>query len=218
MATRLARWLVVLGVVLIVPSALALTDADPPFTVDDDLQAGFTPIVRVPLEGLRSGATVRLSYVVPASSQWARIRRRQGPNNQGYVVLVAGAVRGEALDFSPLGIEFSVVGSNGPLALTPTRNIFLYDDFGADIGRRFAATEGDRLQFAIKARNPERLPDGEFLVQPYWASQERLLFESDIDKALKRLVTAAARIGLILLVAGAAVNAVAAISGRVRSE
>ena len=201
-----ARWLIVAGVLSIIPSALALIEADPPFTVDDDLQTGFTPIVRVPLEGLRSGATVRLSYVVPTSPQWDRIRRTQGPNNQGYVVLVVGTARGEALDFSPVGIEFSVVGSNGPLTLTPTRDIYLYDVSGADIGLRFGPVPGDRLQFAIRARNPDGLPAGELLVQPYWAAQDRLSVEREVDTTLKQVVTTAARIGLILLAAGVALQ------------
>ena len=192
-----------LGTILVVPSAVALSISDAPFTALDDLELGLSPIIRAPLETLRSGATIRLSYVVPSSSQWARIRRTQGPGRQGYVALAADTLRGRALDYNALTIEFSVSSNSRPLVLMPTRDIFLYEPFGADIGLRFEAAAGDRLQFAIRASNPEKLPDGEFLVQPYWDSAgDEAEAELRVDNEVKLVVTVAARIGLMLLVAG----------------
>jgi len=215
-----ARWLLTLGVVFVLPSAIVLTTADPPFTLKDDLQLGFSPVLQLPLESLRSGQAIRVSYVVPSSSQWDRIRRLQSHHGGGgYIALIADRLRGQALYFSSLEIEFSVLNHNADVALTPAGGAFLYEAFGGNIGFRFAVTSGDKLQFVVKARRPDRLPDAELLVQPYWDStvKDTAEYGPDIDAMFKPVVTRAAQIGLMLLAAGAAVRAVAAISEPGRS-
>ena len=84
----------------------------------------------------------------------------------------------------------------------------------------FAATPGDRLQIAIKARHPEALPEGELLLQRYWEWTAKDYAEAGrgIEAVLKPLVTRAAQFGLMLLAAGVALRAFTFISGRALSE
>jgi len=195
---------------LIVPAALTFTPILGPLASSDDVEVAFTPIVRLSLDSLRSGGTIKLSYVVPSSPQWDRIRNTSSLGDNGYIVLVADTLRGQILPFTPLGLDVSVSGGNTPLVITPSKNSpFMYQSAtGGDVGLQFTAAPGALLQFAIKARNPEGLPPGELIVQPYWywVAQDIAEIGRAVDSVLKVIVTMAARIGLILLVAGVALQ------------
>jgi hypothetical protein len=211
------------GVVLIVPAALTFTPVLGHFTSDEDVAVAFTPIIRLSLDSLRSGGTIRFSYAVPGSVQWDRIRNNQSMGDHGYIALVADTLHGQAMPFTPLGLELSVSSENKPVSLTPARTgpyLYASSDTRTDVGLRFAAMPGDQLHFAVKALNPERLPEGELIVQRYWewTAQDFAGVGREIESVLRPFVTRAAQIGLILLGAGVVLRAFKFISGRALSE
>ena len=223
MATRLSRWLLTVGVVLIVPAALTFTPILGPLSLDDDVPLALTPIARLSLDSLRGGGAVHLTYVVPESPQWDRIRQHERLGRHEYIAFVADKLHGQLLAFSPLAIDLSVIVGNAPIPLARSRtDPFLYTASTAnvDAGRTFEAMPGDRLEIAVKARDAEHLPDGELIVEPYVDSAATDVSEIGrrVDAMFKPVVTRAAQIGLVLLVAGVAIRGVAAISGLVRSE
>jgi len=218
----LARWLLASGVVLIVPAALTFTPVLGPLTSDDDAAVAFTPIVRLPLDTLGSGSVVSLSYVVPDSAQWDRIRKNGSMGDHGYVAFVADTLHGKVLPFTPLGIDVSVSSRNSQIPVTHTdAGPYLYaPETHHDVGLRFSASPGDRLRITISARNAGGLPEGELIVQPYWEWSARDFAEvsRELDRVLRPVVARAAQAGMLLLVAGVALSVFSATFGRARSE
>jgi hypothetical protein len=197
-----------------VPAALTFTPVIGPLNLADDVPLVLTPIVRLSLDSLRGGGTVHLTYVVPQSPQWDRIRQHERLGHHEYIAFVADKLHGQLLAFSPLGIELSVVTRNAPVPLARSRtDPFLYasSSANADAGVTFVAMPGDRLEIAIKARDAKHLPEGELIVEPYvdGSAKDVSEIERGLDAMFKPVVSRSAQIGLVLLAVGVALRAAA---------
>ncbi len=205
MAWRWARWLYVIGVVLLLPGACVVAE-DAPVTTDDGSVA-FTPAARLSLESLRAGNPVEVLFQVPDSPQWRRIR--QDPRmGDGYIVLAATKQHDWLIPFSTLTLDVAVIGPHGPIRPEkPPDSPYGYSSQNMDVGLRFHLEPGAETRIRVAARKPETLPSGELIIEPFMnGSAKDVGVEAGVDWFLHAIVVRTTRIGFALLGAAVALS------------
>lgn len=135
----------------------------------DDVAVASTPVVRVSLDSLAVGGSLRLFLQIPDSAQWRRIRAAWG--DQGYIIFATDPARRSLIPFGSLKLEVAFTGGDGK-TLTPEQPAeppYGYSSV-SDAGLRFTPRPGDALTILVKRNEPVGLPEGELIVQPYWDS------------------------------------------------
>lgn len=197
--TRWARRLFVVGVILLLPGACLIATGS--LTADDDASVAFTPIVRLSLESLRGGHSVKLFFRVPDSSQWKRIRQNRVMGDNGHIVLATTKSNNKLIPFSPLDIELAISGRRGQMS--PERanySPYGYSSDTPDVGLQFHPSPGEEIQVRLAARRPELLPSGELIIEPYWSgSAKDFLVGASLDSDLRPLVIRITQVAFGLL-------------------
>lgn len=160
--------LITAGLCLLLP---ALYTSGISGATEEDWDVASTPVVRVPLDSLQDGRSMSLVFSVPATDQWARIRKAWG--DPGYVVFCrTDDYRQAVLSWASLGLEVTGSTGLGPLELTaagPVAN----SDGAADTGVVFRPRPGERVRLDVTAKSPRVLPSGELVVQANWDSNAK---------------------------------------------
>jgi hypothetical protein len=189
------------GLLLLLPMACYVGEPQP--VGPEDLVVAATPVARLPLTGLRSGGPVRLSFQIPDSTQWARIRRHWGPPR--YLVFAVDNTGTTILPFASLHVSVDIRGRHGALVSErSTGRVHNYSQEHQDTGLRFDPQVGDELQLQVETHHTDTLPDGELIVEPYLES-----FTKDdavgvgVAELFKTVFTWSALVGIALLFAAA---------------
>jgi len=158
------------------------------------------------LDSLRAGNPVELVFWVPDSTQWKRIRQQRTMGDNGYIVLAASERGGKVIPFSTMDLAVSVSGAAGPIDLKKEDHTpYGYSSDTYDVGLRFHPLPRDEVRVRVTARGPDRLPNGELIIEPYWNwSAKDFGVGASIDADLKPYVIRITQLGLVILAAGVA--------------
>jgi hypothetical protein len=173
------------GSVLLLPQVCAWTLFG---ALRDDVAAAFVPTVRVPLASLTEGTVTVVSFKVPQTAGWERIRRTWG--DPGYVIVAAhghGPVR-DVVPYSSLNLSIHVATGADDLPLeVATKHPFLYSSDTRDYGLAFHAPAGRDVTVRVEALGPTVDANGELTIRPYWdpATAQGMLVTSDIEGAVR---------------------------------
>lgn len=206
---RWGRSLLVIGVALLLPGACAVATGT--LTDDDDAAIAFTPVVRLSLESLKAGAPLELSFRVPDSLQWKRIRQDRRMGDNGYVILATKKDDDRLVPFSNLNLEVEVSGRTGQFTLNKADYV-PYGHFSdtLDVGRLFRPSPGEEVQVRLRAQTPRTLPTGELIIKPYWRGTAKdFLVGASLDSEFQPIVVRMTQAGFGLLGLGLAVNVLA---------
>jgi hypothetical protein len=168
----------------------------------DDVAVAGTPVVRVSLDSLAVGGSLRLFVRIPDSAQWRRIRAAWG--DHGYIIFATDPARRSLIPFGTLKLEVAFTGRDGTRLSQerPAEPPYGYS-FVSDAGLRFLPRPGDEWTIVVKRSEPVALPEGELIVQPYWDSymKDRIVgahVETDFGPYVNAVVVA---VGVLMLVA-----------------
>jgi hypothetical protein len=112
-----------------------------------DIQRALFPLVKAPLDSLRSTAEREFGFTVPNDSQWRRIVRRMGPP----AFLAVPATTEEMSNrqtyaASDVGLSLRVTRNGVPVTLIPTSDApYAYSAYTQNNGFKFTADAGDRI-------------------------------------------------------------------------
>ena len=96
------------------------------------------------------------------------------------------------------------MGRNGRILLERTgRTPYGYSSDTTDVGVRFKPAAIDELRIRITAHHPERLPEGELIIEPYWEGNVKdFLVSASLDADLRPIIVRANQVGIVLLIVG----------------
>ena len=134
----------------------------------EDWDVALAPVARVPLDSLQHARSASLVFSVPATDQWARIRKAWG--DPGYVVFCrTDDYPQTVLSWASLSLEVTGSSGLGRLELTAAGSV-PNSASAADTGLVFRPRPGEKVRLDVTAKNPRVLPRAELVVQPNWDS------------------------------------------------
>jgi hypothetical protein len=204
-ATRLKSstigWaLMAVGLIFALPSS-ALLITDPP---DADQEVAFAPALRIPLDSLKGGYSVRVVLTVPF--HWRKMHSQWG--EPVYLVLVRLQDRSFAsVAYEKLGIDLTVTRGGQVLELQPPSGTpYAHNPDTDKLGFVFKPSPGDELSVNVAVRSDQPLPRGELIVEPFadGFAKDRIagaMVDADVRPWAKRLLPS----GLMMIAVGALV-------------
>ena len=199
-ATRAARALLVVGVLMLLPGACTFVRSAP---TRDDTGVALTEVARIRLDSFKPESPIRLVFRVPDSAQWRRLRDAWGDHG-----FIAYAARKEGstpwiIPFSKLNLDVTVARAGRNLAVERSTGCpYLISSETADCAVVFKPTPGDELEIALTARSPQTLPAGDFVILPYWGGYEKdRIVGAMVDTDLRPYLLGTGAVGIVLLIA-----------------
>lgn len=199
----MARVFFITGIVLLLPGACTLVVSEP---TEEDVGEAFRPVARIGLDSFKSGTPVRLFFRVPATAQWARIRKAWG--DYGYIAFCATEKEGGrwVIPFSSLHLDLTVTRAGENVSLERAQYAPYAYSSGGDVGLSFKPRPGDELEITITARQPEVLPEGHLIIQPSWDTYAKdHIVGAMLESELRPYVRGTAALGIVLLIANSAI-------------
>ena len=190
-------FLCVIGALLVMPQIVSYTRTS---LRPDDATIAFTPLYRIGLENLDSGAT--FSVTIPDNEAWRRIRRIW--SDPGYVIAPVSPDLETMYCLDTWEIEVQATVDGRPLP-TETANSPPYG-FSAPcspVGVKFNATPGSRVEIRIDKRKRGLASSGDLLVTSYWmdGTKDRLVGIAQ-DQELRVPFLLMAAVGILCLGGG----------------
>jgi hypothetical protein len=164
MKRRLAGVLLcVIGALLVIPQIWSATKTS---LRPGDVKIAFTPLYRIRLEDLDSGAT--FSVAIPNNEAWRRIRRAWG--DPGYVIAPVSPDLETMYCLDTLGIEVqaTVDGQPLPTQMASSPPYGFSTSCSSPVGVKFNATPSSRVEIRIDKRKNDLASSGDLLVTSYW--------------------------------------------------
>jgi len=195
---RISWILVALGIICIAPGIYLYQASQP---TSQDAEIALQPMVRIPLESLRSAGSTTFVFQIGGSS---RISKTWG--EPYYVIYSRMRSNGWWVrPFSSLRLQIFVTVDGYPVSLEKAlRDPYDHSSNTAgDIGLRFSAKPGKEVCIIVKVSDPAALLNGELVVAPNWdiAIKDKLA-GAVLNDDLNRIFLVAGRIGLALLLLG----------------
>jgi hypothetical protein len=198
MKRRLAGFLLcVIGALLVIPQIWSSTKKS---LRPGDERIAFTPLYRIGLENLDSGAA--FSVTIPNSVAWRRIRGVW--TDPGYVIAPVSPDLETMYCLDPWGIELQATVDGRPL---PTEAA-IYPPYGfstscSPVGVQFNATPSSRVEIRIDKRTRGLASSGDLLVTAYWLDGTKSkLAGIALDKELRVPFLLMAGVGILCLGGG----------------
>jgi hypothetical protein len=184
--------LIALGIICMVPSSCLNSDSP---SVAEDAFIPIQPMIRIPLESLKSKGSTSFSFKVNSVG----IAKTWG--EQYFVIYSRHQNNGWWMNaFSSLQLQIQVLvgGSSVAIEKAPYPP-YMHSSNTLDIGLRFSAKPGDEVRINVQAPYPTALPEGELVVAPNWdtAIKDHLV-GAMIEDDLNHWLIIAGRIGLAL--------------------
>lgn len=132
----------------------------------DEIFAALKPIAEIPLRSIKATGSATLTFrpqSTPVSRAWGEpdyaIVGRYRHNSGSYVY-----------PFGSLRLDLTLQVNATAVPLNPSARLpYAYScETCADVGRSFAAQDGDEVELKVVAREPSSMPEGELLVKPTW--------------------------------------------------
>jgi hypothetical protein len=163
MKRRLAGFLLcVIGALLVIPQIWSFTKTS---LRPGDETIAFTPLYRIGLENLDSGAT--FSVTIPNNEAWRRIRRVW--TDPGYVIAPVSPdlERMYCLDTWEIEVQATVDGRPLPTQMANSPP-YGFSASCSPVGVKFDATPGSRVEIRIDKRKRGLASPGDLVVTSYW--------------------------------------------------
>lgn len=161
------------------------------------------PVVRIPLETLRSAGRASVVFRVPETKQWERLRREWGEPH--YLVFAYRRERSSHY-IQPFGeLDLAVrATSNGETLVTERASDapYSYSSRTTDVGIVFRGMPGAEIRLDVEAKDAPSRRDGEFVVEPQWpGSLKDRIVGAMLEESAAPYVTGAGIVGVLLVFA-----------------
>ncbi len=190
-------FLSVIGVLLVIPQIWSSTKTS---LRPGDETVAFTPLYRIGLENLDSGAT--FSVTIPDNEAWRRIRRAWG--DPGYVIAPVSSdlQTMDCLDTWEIKVQATVDGQPLPTQMANSPPYGFSTSCSSPVGVQFNATPGSRVEVRIDKGKRGLASSEDLIVTSYRLDGKDKLVGIALDRELRVPFLLMAAVGILCLGGG----------------